>query len=73
MMCPARTCCPASLQTCAGDFRCMKFGGFCRRSTLEEDKRATTNVQNGLVFFFYYLFKEALILRQVWGKISEKV
>ena len=22
---------------------------------LEEDKRATTNVQNGLVLFFYYL------------------
>ena len=39
----------------------------------EEDKRATTNVQNGLVFVFLFSFKKALILRNVLGNNSEKV
>ena len=33
----------------------------------EEDERATTNVQNGLVFVFLFSFKKALILRNVLG------
>ena len=40
---------------------------------LEEDKRATTNVQNALVFFFFVLLKKTLILRKVLGENSEKV
>ena len=36
-----------------------------RTQTLEEDKRATTNVQNGLVLFFLFSYKKALILRKV--------
>ena len=44
---------------------------FRKRPNLEEDKRATTNVQNGLVFFFS--LKKALILRKSWGKHFEKV
>ena len=44
-----------------------------RQGALEEDKRATTNVQNGLVFFFVFSFKKALILRKSWVKNSEKV
>ena len=31
------------------------------------DKRATTNVQNGLAFFFLFSFKQALIWREVLG------
>ena len=31
---------------------------------LEEDKRATTNVQNGLVFFFLFSATKTLILRE---------
>ena len=34
---------------------------------LEDDKRATTNVQNDLVFFFVSSFKRALILRKALG------
>ena len=41
--------------------------GRFRVQILEEDKRATTNVQNGLVFFFLFSLKKALILRNVLG------
>ena len=30
-------------------------------ASLEEDKRAATNVQNGLVFFLFIIFKKAWI------------
>ena len=40
---------------------------------LEEDKRATTNVQNGLVFSFLFSFSKALILRKALGEKSENV
>ena len=33
----------------------------------DSDKRATTNVQNGLVFFFLFSLKRALILRESLG------
>ena len=45
----------------------VKHGPNCSES-LEEDKRATTNVQNGLVFLFLFSFKKALILREVLGE-----
>ena len=38
--------------------------------TLEDDKRATTNVQDGLVFFFLFSFiflRKGLILRETPG------
>ena len=41
---------------------------------LEEDKLATTNVQNGLAFLFLFSYKKAFILREKsWRKNSEKV
>ena len=60
----------------------QKWGGgayiispWVRNLVLEEDKRATTNVQHGplhgLVFFFFILCKKALILRKVLGENSE--
>ena len=40
---------------------------------LEEDKRATTNVQNGLIFFVFFSKRNALILSEVLrGKIRKK-
>ena len=33
-------------------------GTLARSNVLEEDKRATTDVQNGLVFFFLIIFKK---------------
>ena len=38
----------------------------------EEEKRATTNVQNGLVFFFLFSLKKALNIRKSGGQNSEK-
>ena len=35
---------------------------------LEEDKRATTTVQNGFWFFSCYSLKKALILRETLGE-----
>ena len=43
-----------------------------RLQFLEEDTRATTKVQNGLVLFFLFSSKKALILRMSWGKITKK-
>ena len=40
--------------------------------TLEEDKGATSNVQNGLVSFFLFPLNKALILREVLGEIVWK-
>ena len=39
---------------------------------LGEDKRATTNVQNGLVFFFFSLLKSLTFKRSPGGKMSEQ-
>ena len=39
----------------------------------EEDKRATTKVQNGLVFFFLFSFKQTLNFKESpGGKILKK-
>ena len=35
---------------------------------LEEDKRTTTNVQNGLAFFFLFSLTKTLILREALGE-----
>ena len=44
-----------------------------KRRTLEEDKCATTNMQNGLVFFyFYFSFKERLNFKKSPGGESVK-
>ena len=42
------------------------------RLSSEEDKRATTNVQNGLVFFFLFSLKRGLNLRKVLGETLGK-
>ena len=38
----------------------------------EEDKRATTNVQSGLVSFFLFSKKSLDFKKQHWGKKCEK-
>ena len=38
---------------------------------LEEDKRATTNVQNGLVFFFLFSSTKGLNFQKVLGEKCE--
>ena len=42
-------------------------------SIQNEDKRATTNVQNGVVFFFLFSLKKPSFKEKSWGKSSEKM
>ena len=44
----------------------------CQSQNLEEDKRATTNVQNGLVFFSLFSKKGLKFERSPGGKVLKK-
>ena len=69
---PADSCCEQERFDFVFEIAPLSIWHIIRRLFLEEDKQATTNVQNGLVFLFLFSFKKALILRKVLGEISGK-